>query len=78
MEIKYFNEIVIKTKQMIEVLEKTTDKLKEQKESLRKVTSTMPENETFSEEQDEEMFKLMQQMEKAMNNLMKVKIIYWE
>lgn len=69
MEIGYFNEIVVKTQQMIKFLEKTTDKIKEQKESLKEVTSKIPENETFSEEQDEEMFKLMQQMEKAMHNL---------
>ena len=69
MEIGYFNEIVVKTQQMIKFLEKTTDKIKEQKASLKEVTSKIPENEQFNEEQDEEMFKLMQQMEKAMHNL---------
>ena len=69
MEIGYFNEIVVKTQQMIKFLEKTTDKIKEQKESLKEVTSKIPENEQFDETQDEEMFKLMQQMEKAMHNL---------
>lgn len=68
MEVKYFKQLEAQTETLIQLIKTVTETVQDLHEQRRIVVTQIPKDEKFTEEQDERMFQLMQELEEVTHN----------
>lgn len=68
MEVKYFKQLEAQTETLIQLIKTVTETVQDLHEQRRIIVTQIPKDEKFTEEQDERMFQLMQELEEVTYN----------